>query len=1239
MKISKKLLSILLCMLMLAGIMPVGAFADERNNVDAETDAVFDSQNAFGLIANNLENANEDEDYVVSNVTLSGKTATVDFTNAEPCKLVVAIYDENTLQMLGSGMKDVGTEHIGETVEINISSMPEKFVVKAFLLDSRYAALSNQYTSYEYTSKYEDFLEKEPEDFSDNEIIVFDKEKEHTDFAVLTDGAISGDNNSKMSFSYDEASSTYTFTNATEEVKALKAGDVYYQEGEGTTDFLLFKVLSVSVSGNTVTVKEDVDVDIDEIFQFIRIDSFADYSDMTEDDIELGDGFTLTGIDNDNLKTQAEIDVDDSMSGSISATFKYTLYSNGTEDASGKTNDDEFVNAAVSLNFKYSWSIDVKMIYDIVAFGSDYYEFRTETKQTIDLGNVTVVGTVKLPDKFCKVKIPVATVGPFSVNLSFKFVLEVSAAVTISHITWESKQTISKDSDNGLKKTVEKKKEWKDPEMDNSLSIKIGGEVGLKLTLTGLNKKWEDRINCGFTIGLGITITADLNTIDAWTDVHHDCKICLEGDIKFYFNGTVSLNLILVKNKLDFSVKADIWKYEHLICDFYLNETGFHEGTCPNYSYKVTVNVQAIKDTQCIPVAYATVSASDGVCDNEKDEQWDDHTTLTDENGKAVFYFKTGEHSITVSHDDYVSNYVQNFKIISNAKIVTVLWNLTPEEPDTPDTPTDPTNPGSSDGTGSDDGWADSTHIRFGSYPQTDVTASMGKTLDAKATGWKSYKYYEGTDSYGTMHESDYMMYCDVKYGGNKYRGVKFNTYRPYCTEYASTSSASSCGTYQDDNGYTIGNTYWFRYEPLVWRVLGTEDGGTIVMSENIIDSQAFNNYILFADGKYWADSCKTNYASNYSRSSLRDWLINDFYSTAFSSTQQSKIITRECDNSCYSSSYPEYNSNPLKTNDKIFLLSYAEATSGKFGFNGSWSNDVSRIAQGTDYAKCQGLHISLSENESSCWWLRSPKNDSYKVCQISWDGNGTGNYNSLCTTSEGVRPAIKLDLASLSTQSADSSISTQSIDKGAFCRYSCSDCIPGNEYILMQVAGYKEGFTLTTSNLEYIDQLSSDESGTVSGVFAPRRFRTGNTTLLIGDFGSGIEARTLDIGLAINGNPKIAITSYVKELSVDYRSTLTFHADAEDLPYGTKICWIVSDGNDYQQYVCDELVLRNVNESFVVCAMIILEDDENFGNSYEAAQSELEVVRVKTSFFAKLIAFFKGLFGSLPKYVDNKRV
>ena len=305
--------------------------------------------------------------------------------------------------------------------------------------------------------------------------------------------------------------------------------------------------------------------------------------------------------------------------------------------------------------------------------------------------------------------------------------------------------------------------------------------------------------------------------------------------------------------------------------------------------------------------------------------------------------------------------------------------------------------------------------IEFGWYPQsketdksiTDaLTSSAGNTLE-----WNSYGYYSGTGEWddGQMTPSNYMRYTDVMYGNTKYRGVVFDSYRPDCTGYQSTTSTSS--QYQERNGYTCGNIYWFKYEPIKWRVLDPATG--MVMAETILDSPVFNNYILSANSEYYGDSAKTYYANNYTESSIRKWLNDDFYKTAFSPDQQNIIQNTTLDNSAYSTSYSEYNS--VSTNDKIYLLSYNDALNTSYGFSSSTSvSDTSRRAKGSDYAKCQGLYVYSggSYDGNSYWHLRSPGLRSDRSCSVDY-GGFVGYYYYTYETSYGVRPALNFNLSS----------------------------------------------------------------------------------------------------------------------------------------------------------------------------------------------------------------------------------
>lgn len=282
--------------------------------------------------------------------------------------------------------------------------------------------------------------------------------------------------------------------------------------------------------------------------------------------------------------------------------------------------------------------------------------------------------------------------------------------------------------------------------------------------------------------------------------------------------------------------------------------------------------------------------------------------------------------------------------------------------------------------------------IQFGIYPQTEVSETTALKNAADAATWNSYFYYIGNGNYdGCMTASDYMKYADFVSGGVRYRAVKFTKYRPKFTGYTSKEENS----YQDDNGYFTNTTYYFRYEPLEWRVLDPSAG--LILCETVIDSQAFQNVVRKSAGGNFYIGVSSTYANNYAESSIRTWLNNDFYNVAFNTEQRGKIKPTTINNDAHRDVYSQFNAEP--TTDPVFLLSYSDARNSKYRFNFI----EPRRSGCTDYAKCQGCRATL--NGFSDWRLRSAGDYSASACQVSYDGS-VYPADDVGTTYVGVRPA-----------------------------------------------------------------------------------------------------------------------------------------------------------------------------------------------------------------------------------------
>ena len=291
--------------------------------------------------------------------------------------------------------------------------------------------------------------------------------------------------------------------------------------------------------------------------------------------------------------------------------------------------------------------------------------------------------------------------------------------------------------------------------------------------------------------------------------------------------------------------------------------------------------------------------------------------------------------------------------------------------------------------------------ITFGSYPQSEVTKESDSAtyskLEAASKNWVSYEYYSGNGDYGSMKPGKWMEYADMDINGdgaNDYRAVRFTQYRPISSFYISSSDNS----FQDDNGYTVNNIYYFKYEPLKWQVLDPKTG--LVLSKSIIDSQPFNNTVYYDDTVhyfvgFWCDATHTHYACEYETSSIKKWLNTNFFDTAFNSEEKKSVLTTTVKND---GDY--YMNKPIDTIDKVFLLSFEESCNDEYGFSLKNEQTPLRQATGTAYKTIQGI----SDNS---WLLRTGGDRSSHICYITSEGGAW--VNGTTDTVRGIRPALRL--------------------------------------------------------------------------------------------------------------------------------------------------------------------------------------------------------------------------------------
>ncbi len=198
-------------------------------------------------------------------------------------------------------------------------------------------------------------------------------------------------------------------------------------------------------------------------------------------------------------------------------------------------------------------------------------------------------------------------------------------------------------------------------------------------------------------------------------------------------------------------------------------------------------------------------------------------------------------------------------------------------------------------------------------------------------------------------------------------------------------------GSYEQDNIANNGK------ETIEWIVLSNNGKELFVVSKYGLDYKQFDD-----TGYGWWEDC-----------SLRKWLNNEFYNTAFSDSDKKLIKTTKVKTKHNMGENKYY----ISTKDNVFLLSYKDAVNKGYGFNSKgYKIDFARRCEPTEYTLAQGIFTRddylTSDGELACsWWLRTKNDRTYYVKTVDFQGTvtdyGSFEYNA-------VRPALVLDLSAM---------------------------------------------------------------------------------------------------------------------------------------------------------------------------------------------------------------------------------
>lgn len=216
---------------------------------------------------------------------------------------------------------------------------------------------------------------------------------------------------------------------------------------------------------------------------------------------------------------------------------------------------------------------------------------------------------------------------------------------------------------------------------------------------------------------------------------------------------------------------------------------------------------------------------------------------------------------------------------------------------------------------------------------------------------------------------------------GNSSSGNNGNAPKNYQTDYLYKNSAPlfdvvEFGVFEQDNNLTNGK------EPIQWYILYSDREKALLLSRFALLNKNFNKSFANVD---WESS------------TIRSWLNNNFYGTAFTYEEQTSILTNQKGYTYSSARYGE-----IATADEVFLLSLEEV-------NYYFDTVLSRQLIATPYAKANGIQVT---DNYSWWWLRT-MGDSNKIAQFVFE-NGTISTigRDVSSYAGGVRPAIWVDVS-----------------------------------------------------------------------------------------------------------------------------------------------------------------------------------------------------------------------------------
>ena len=643
-------------------LFPVTARASSDGS-GVGSDVPLEGDTSFGSLLTNTVNASQTQqsqesyDSRICDMTVEGTTATVEYSTTVEANLVVAIYDQDSGKMLGSGTVTVGPEETIAEVAIEIPTMPYYFRAGAYLLDAATNdPVSEEFKTDRYTKTMQDILAATVDDFNPELVLNLDSDRT-TNFAVFNENTLlakSGDGEIQIT---DNGNGTYTIENADERFLAMQPGDTFaYTYPDGTV--LIVNAASVNVEGDTVTVTDNPDADLSMVFDFVKIEEDSYDKDYTYDDSTLAEGLTVISDEEfaaDQEEPQAaafSLGIDVDKKGSIGTNFGISHRIKGDDEA------NVTINGKVAFGLTINLKVYLSRSYQYVAFSCDY----------------SLSGKIEITGKVTMCQLPM---GNFDIyicagvyaHVNPKFVVEASGSLSYT-IEWKGSLGQAYDSDLGR---------WTDIGSPPSVKSKVefSGKlfigVKAKLGIAAVHEQVLD-LSAEGTVGFEVSAADKLQGLSTPSGSEvHTCIVCFEGEV----DKVASL-------ALEIQIFGDFWKDKWTIAevkskqsDIYFSVSNGDWGftKCPHKAFKTTITVKSksqdpVKDIP-IKLYQDGVELTEVMLLDASMKPYTGSVPATDEKGVTTVFLPDGRYSYQIAHNG--KEYKKDFTIHGTTKTLEVV--------------------------------------------------------------------------------------------------------------------------------------------------------------------------------------------------------------------------------------------------------------------------------------------------------------------------------------------------------------------------------------------------------------------------------------------------------------------------------------------------------------------------------------------------------------------------------------